>query len=188
MGEDADVWGNAGGGINTFVEGDSGSCRETAAWLGTMSAGCHDIGTGIHRARSESESVWQGDAGEGFRDEMARNGADADELTEYFNRGKVALDTFADDLDTVRAKMRQAREVATQHGLNVTPTTIEHPGPEPAKMPSNGPGPDTTERTPGEEQAVADYQAKVRAFNEAHATCEKRGAKRIQRTTASRRR
>ncbi|MHA6802951.1 hypothetical protein [Salinifilum ghardaiensis] len=103
---------------------------------------------------------------------MRGNGTDADELTEYFNRGKIALDAFADDLDTVRAKMNQAREVAAQHGLNVTATTIEHPGQAPPKMPSTAPGPDTTERTPAEQQAIADYQAKIRAFNEAHATVQ----------------
>ncbi|MBE9374931.1 hypothetical protein IQ251_10800 [Saccharopolyspora sp. HNM0983] len=68
------------------------------------------------------------------------------------------------------ARSTTSGEVAAQAGLSLTPTVIEHPGPEPAKMPMNGPGPDTTERTPGEEQAIAGYQAKVEAFNEASAT------------------
>lgn len=168
----------AGAVIDTFVEGDPGSCRETAEWLGRLSSGCHDIGTGLHRSRSESVTIWQGEAGESFRGEMRGNAGDADVLAEYFERSKVALEKFAAELDTVRSKVEQARGVAVQHGLTVTPTTIESPGPEPPKMPVEGPGTAVVERTPAEEHAVAEYQAKAKAFSEVGVTVHE--ARRIE--------
>src|SRR5699024_4078924 len=42
-----------------------------------------------------------------------------------------ALQTHADDLRTVRSKMRRAREVALDGGLTINGYTIEQPGPAP---------------------------------------------------------
>ena len=156
--------------INTLVEGDSASCRETADWLGKMSAGCHDIGTGLGKARTESETIWQSEAGDGFRSQSGSNNSDADTLAEYFNRAKIALENFAKELDTVNARINQAREVAAQHGLTVTATTIESPGPAPPKMPVEEPGSVAVERSPEEEKAVVEYQGKLAAFREVNAT------------------
>lgn len=154
------------GSINTVVEGDPASCRETAEWLGKLSTGCHEIGTGLLRARSESETIWHGEAADGFRNQMTTNATDADKLAEFFNRGKIALDNFASELDTVIARINQARDVAAHHGLPVTSVSIESPGPPPPKMPVEGAGAVAVDRTPQEERAVADYLGKEKIFQE----------------------
>ncbi|MER6990994.1 hypothetical protein ABT337_17785 [Saccharopolyspora hirsuta] len=164
--------------IDTFVAGDTGSCRSTAAWLGSVSGGVHEIGTGLHRARVDSESCWSGQAGDAFRNVMKVNGADADELAEQVTVVKKALEKFAGELDTVQRRIDQAREVAASKGLTVTPTTIEGPGPAPRNPARNGPG---YRSMPDEKRAeiegvdaarLAEHEAKVRAFQEAKLTVD----------------
>ncbi|MER5392696.1 putative T7SS-secreted protein [Saccharopolyspora sp. NPDC002686] len=159
--------------IDTFVAGDIGSCRSTAAWLNSVSGGVHEIGTSLHRARADSESCWSGQAGDAFRNVMKVNGTDADELAEQVTVVKKALEKFADELDTVKRRIDQAREVAASKGLTVTPTTIEGPGPAPRNPARNGPG---YRSMPAEKRAeiegvdaahLAEHEAKVRAFQDA---------------------
>jgi uncharacterized protein YukE len=78
-----------------------------------------------------SEAVWGGTAGEAFREHLRQGRQDADELSWAVRRCGDALIGFADETDTVIARMNQARAVAAEAGLTVTPTGIEPPGPVP---------------------------------------------------------
>ncbi|QGK69146.1 hypothetical protein GIY23_05990 [Allosaccharopolyspora coralli] len=165
------------GAINTAVKGLPDSCRATAEELSKLSAGSDEVGTGLYRVRSESESCWTGEAGDAFREAMQKRGRAASDLAEAASRGQKALETFADELQTVRGWVRQAREVAAKHGLTVTPTTIEPPGPAPAAPPeATGPprlGEGSLEPMLAHGEAMADHERKVRGFNEAQHTVER---------------
>ena len=160
----------------TLVQGTPDSCRATATELGTLGSGVHDVGTGLRGVRGESESCWTGEAGENFRRAMQEKGTAADDLDEATSRAKAALETFADELHTVIARMEQAREVADGHGLELTPTTIEPPGPPPPEPELNTGGPSLNERPLHDFGAAADAKAaherKVRGFDEAKATVD----------------
>ncbi len=169
------------GAINTEVEGTPESCRATAQELATLGNGAHEVGTGLFRARSESESCWTGEAGDNFREAMHQRGKAASEVSEAASRGEKALQTFADELQTVIGMMRQARSVATEHGLTVTPTTIEPPGPAPTPPPeATGPprlGEGSLEPMLAHGEAMADHERKVQGFNEAQYTVERARSK-----------
>lgn len=160
----------------TLVQGTPESCRTTATELDKLGDGVHDVGTGLSRVRGESESCWTGEAGENFRRAMHEKGTAADDLNEATSRAKAALETFADELHTVIARMEQAREVAKGHGLVLTPTTIEPPEPPPPEPELNTGGPGPNERPPHDPQAAtdakADHERKVRGFEEAKATVD----------------
>jgi len=158
----------------TLVQGTPDSCRATAAELGKLGDGAHDVGTGMFKVRSESESCWSGEAGDNFRRAMHEKGKAADDLNEASSRAKAALEKFADELQNVIALMRQARDVAAEHGLALTPTTIEPPGPPPPE-----PEIDSRASAPGERplqefeaaaDAKADHDRKLRGFEEARTT------------------
>ena len=104
-------------------------------------------------------------------------GKDADELAAVVGRTRQTLDAFANEIDTVRSRMRQAREVAAAARLIVTPTAILPPGPGPGAAPTHPMGPMNppaeaayTEAVAAHQAAVAAHAAKVAAFTEASAT------------------
>jgi hypothetical protein len=102
---------------------------------------------------------------------------DADELVDLTSRVRQALRIFADEIDTVRARLGQAREVAMAARLIVTPAAILPPGPGPGAAPVHPSGPITPEVEARHiavvhayETAAAVYSAKVDAFDEVCAT------------------
>jgi hypothetical protein len=152
--------------INTVVNGDSASCRQAADWLGRAVSGVDANGSAIAKAQASSESCWQGTAADGFRDHIGQVGIDADKLSASARTARQALDAFAADLDTVNARMDQARSVAADAGLTITPTTIEAPGAGPKRVYGPVPAPQATAFY----LAQAAYSGKVRAFTEVQAT------------------
>jgi hypothetical protein len=60
--------------IETDVKGSPGTCRQTAAWLGTFAQGAHQASGGVRAARGESETTWTGAAGDGFRNAVNGHG------------------------------------------------------------------------------------------------------------------
>ncbi|GAB3283551.1 WXG100 family type VII secretion target [Parasphingorhabdus pacifica] len=155
--------------VNTVVEADPGSCREAARWLAKLHDGVHDLGTGLHKAESNSEAVWRGEAGEAFRELVSGNGGDADQVAEFLNRTKVAVEEFADTIATVTSRIDQARMVAQRGGLVVTPTTIEKPPKPGVELYNPGPGADN-DRSPEDRRILAAYQEKVDIWNEVLST------------------
>ena len=57
--------------VRTEVRDDPGACRSTANWLGRLKAGVQHIGDVSYRERGESESFWQGTAGDSCRRELS---------------------------------------------------------------------------------------------------------------------
>lgn len=145
--------------LNTFVAGNPGSVRASADAIRQTGAGVDETAEGWHRARSRSESAWEGQAAEGFRDSAGRNGKDADALAELFTRMAGAMTVFADDLTTVRARMEQAKQAAHEGNLTVLPNAIQPPA-----APPTGPPAPLQERASATDsaahsQATADFQA-----------------------------
>ncbi|MEV0697204.1 hypothetical protein AB0I53_04700 [Saccharopolyspora sp. NPDC050389] len=157
--------------IDTHVLGDPGSVRASAQWLRAMAAAAHNSGTDIRKAGGQSESGWTGPAADAFRGLMAQAAPQVDGLSGNFEGAARAMEAHATDLDTVRARMDQARGVALAAGLPVTETTIcEPPGPPPsapAPLPK-GRCPSTAEQQAFDagNQAITDYAGKCAAYEE----------------------
>lgn len=156
--------------IDTHVKGDPGSVRSSARWLRTMSEAVHQSGTEIRTAGTNAEAEWHGPAGDAFRGRMTQAAGQVDALSANFAGAGQAMDTHATDLDTVLARMEQARGVALAAGLPVTETAICEPGgppSAPAPLPK-GRCPTTAEQQAfnAGTQAVTDFVAKCKAFVE----------------------
>ncbi|MCA1228051.1 alpha/beta hydrolase [Saccharopolyspora sp. 6M] len=148
--------------LTIFTAGDPESLRRLAESMGRYAAGVDDVAAGWFRTRSESESEWEGTASEAFRSAATRNGRDIVELAEICANLSRVLHVFADDLDTVRARMRQAEGIAHEAGLLVLNATIHPPHssaglPEPS-LPGTSPPADPRKQAAYAEagQTVAD--------------------------------
>lgn len=117
--------------LDIRVLGDPSALRGTATWLGGASDRVHGSGSAAHGARTGSEHGWQGASGDGFRDVLTRFAGRIDELSTDLGGTRDALSVHADDLDTVRARMAQAREIAAAAGLSTSEAEIAEPGPAP---------------------------------------------------------
>ncbi len=98
----------------------------------------------------------------------------ADDLSSQTSDAGTALQTFADDLDTVKTTMNRAREVATGGGLTVTPNTIQPPDPGPGDAPQSPSGRASavesqahSEAMTTHDAAVAEHKKQVRAYRDA---------------------
>lgn len=152
--------------IDTVVNGNAAACRQAADWLGKAEGGIEAAFSAASTTQSRSESCWQGSAADGFRAHIGQVGSDAMQLGSAASGARQALNAFAADLDTVTARMTQARSVASAASLMVTPTTIQAPGPAPIHRT----GPVTSQEATEFYQAQAAYNTKLSAFNEAKAT------------------
>lgn len=157
--------------LDIKVTGDPLSIRETASWLASAASSVHDAGTQVYGARGDSESGWHGPAGEGFRGAMGQAGAKVDGLGDDLTGTGEALVLHADDLDTVKSRMTQAREIAGAAGLPATETTISEPGAAPAAptpLPSERPAsPAEQQAHTAATQAQSAYATQVQAYNDA---------------------
>lgn len=165
--------------LDTRVDGDPGSCRATADWLSKVGHSVTETGSAIRRARGSSESCWAGPAGDAFRNSTLSTAKDADDLRAIGDRAGQALLVFAADLNTVRARMTQARNVAVKGGLGITPDRILPPGlpPGPAPVRIKGPIQPHVEEAlnraiDAHGAAVAQHARQVAAYNEAKTTVE----------------
>ncbi len=158
-------------GLDTKVEGDPDSLTATCGWLRKQAAGNTATGDQVHGARRESESGWGESAGEAFRHLMTQFGQMVDDVTGALNGTCGALETHADDLRTVRAKMQQARDVAASGGLEIKGFEIQEPGKAPANptpLPTDKPAsPQQTQDHAAAVQAQAAFDKKAQAYAEA---------------------
>ncbi len=165
------------GPLNIEVVGDSESCRANVSWLNALHEGVGRLVTAFTRTAGESESFWHGAAGDTFRGHMANAKGNATQVEDAVSTLSRALSTFADELDTVKSRMNQAREVAAHAGLTVTNTEIlppsAGPGPAPPAPTGNVSPQQVQEHDNAVSQhnaAVATHQQQVAAFNEVSAT------------------
>lgn len=156
--------------LNIKVEAKPGEIRQASAWLRGAVQRVHSGGTDVRGASGLSESGWQGQAGPAFRETMAKVAPGVDKVSEKGARLQRALDTHADDIDTVKARMQQARHVATDAGLRVTDTKIFNPGPPPPQPPAlpKDQRPTVQERSAhiAAQDALREYTRKIKAFYE----------------------
>ena len=128
--------------IDTKIEGSPEDIRSMAGWLrDALAASVHDTVTQVYHARGNSETMWEGQAGDAFRARMTSGGAKADELSTSATSAAQSFETYAADLHTAQVGMGRAREIAHSGGLTVTTDEIVEPGPAPtapAALPTDG--------------------------------------------------
>lgn len=155
--------------IDIKVEGKPESARGTASWLRDLSTAVDDCADSVRAAGGNSEAGWGGDAGPAFRAAMHAIGGGIDGVAATFGSSAQALDVYADDIDTVKTKMDQAKQVAVDGGLTVSSDTIHDPGSAPADpgtLPEN-PTPEERGAHKDATAALEAYVAKVEAYQEA---------------------
>lgn len=157
--------------LNIEVKADVDGLRLLAEWLDNGSEAVHHAGSAAIGARSDAERDWNGGSGEAFQDVMARAARGIDDVASDMAAARDSVTAFADDMDTVLARMAQARQVAEQAGLEVVGVEIRDPGPAPAAPP---PLPAAGSATPEQQRehtaaqsAVDIHQAKVNAYDQA---------------------
>lgn len=168
----------AEGPLNIEVLGDPATCHATATGLEALSKGVGGLASACASTGGASEAFWHGGAGPAFRGVMANGKVNAGQVEQSATTGAKALHAFADEINTVKARMSQAKQVASGAGLTVSETEIQPPGPAPGPGPAPLPyGPvlasvqqEHDQATAQHQTAVNDYNRKVAAFNEATAT------------------
>ncbi|MGH3906855.1 MAG: hypothetical protein ACRDTE_22135 [Pseudonocardiaceae bacterium] len=147
--------------LNTELLSDPAACRSTGEWMKRVSTGTFDAATVLHEVRGRTHECWRGEAATAFEEHIGRGGREADQLSREIGRAGRALIAFSEELDTARARLQQARDVAAAAGLTVTPQGIEPP---PTVILPAEP------TTPQHFAAVDAYQAQVRAWDEVFQT------------------
>lgn len=107
--------------LNTQVMGEVGSVRQLAESMRQLGAGVEEVASGWHRVRGTAEGVWEGPASDSFQQVADRSGKDGDELARLHDAVSQAMTVFADEIDTVKARMAQAETVANEGELTVFP-------------------------------------------------------------------
>ncbi|GAB3271957.1 WXG100 family type VII secretion target [Kineosporia babensis] len=119
--------------IDTAVQGDPESIRETSTWLAdSLSPAVDTAVTDVFKARDDAESDWQGDAATLFRSRMDTGGRDAFKLAQTIDKFAEALKVLADDLATAQRRMTRIRDDAREGGLDIDGKIILEPGSGPA--------------------------------------------------------
>lgn len=164
------------GELSTEVHDDPDGSRTVATYLRKVAESADNANKSFTRVQSESESVWKGNAGMAFRAAQTSNVEDSNKVAGITGTFARALDAFATDIDTVKARLNQARDVARSAGLITTATAILPPGP-PDAAPGDGqtgsfaqkPDPQSPAAQQHRQQLV-DHQNKQQAFDEVTAT------------------
>ncbi|MHA6802796.1 hypothetical protein [Salinifilum ghardaiensis] len=131
------------GELDTEVLDKPDTCRRTAEWLGKLAGGVTEVADAVSQQRSGSEGFWRGTAADAARGELGKHAKNADELEGGINKVKTALEVFADEIDTVKRRMADARSTARDAGLVINGRQILPPKPgssDPAGQPSGPSG------------------------------------------------
>jgi hypothetical protein len=153
--------------LDTTLHGDPAGITAAAAGLGTLGQGFTSAASSVGAAGSLSESVWTGSAADAFRGGLPPVRRAIDEVAGATERANQAMQTFAGELKAVRAKIDQARSIASAAGLAVGADSIEPPKPPPI--------PRALTLTPAAATAAADklaaaqaeYRTQLRAYRQA---------------------
>lgn len=121
--------------LNTEIVGDPQGCRQYGGWLRSLGDGALDTSDLLTQVSANSAFCWDDHVGDLFRLQMDSGKRDASALYDVISRVGDAVNRFADDLATAIATMNEARTVARNGGVLLTPTTIEPP-PMPEHMTS----------------------------------------------------
>ncbi|KAA9152405.1 hypothetical protein FPZ12_036960 [Amycolatopsis acidicola] len=159
--------------LDIRVEADPASMRATVAWLRSAGTAVDGAANQSVSARTSSLDGWDGDASDTFRHTMGNLTPKIDALRDGFGGAANAIEGHANDIDTVKARMQQARDLAAAAGLEITDQVINDPGPAP---PQPVPVPHNTAETPAEagtrsmsELDWSDWVGKAKAYADASA-------------------
>lgn len=155
--------------LDTEVEGDPDSLTAVCDWMNKQSEGAEEAARQVQLTSANSESGWAGAAADGFRSVLIGLGKMADTEVRALKDTCQAVQTHADDLRTVEAMMRRARDVAREGGLVVNGFKIEEPGPAPAdpKALPNRPSAQEQQQHRAAVEAQAAFDRKAMAFAQA---------------------
>ncbi|GAA4861396.1 alpha/beta hydrolase [Saccharopolyspora cebuensis] len=157
--------------LNTWVAGDPAAMRGYAEQVHLLGTNTERVATGQHQVRTAAAAAWEGQASEAFQRWATEQAGGGDTLAELFVATARAVEAWSDEIDTVRARMEQAKQVAAEGRLMVLGDLIHPPAaarPEPTGMPSA-----ELPRTAAEAEAArARRAAQESAFAEARATVE----------------
>ncbi|GIG87161.1 hypothetical protein [Plantactinospora endophytica] len=156
--------------LDTTIKGDPGSVDALSRWFkGTLSAEVDASVTQAYRARSNTQTDWEGPAGEQFRDRMTTGGKKADEVTKDGETAFSIGEKWVDEYEVHKRRMDAVRDRAEAAGLTLTAKGIVDPGAgpgAPAELPPRAPQP--------QEQAYSaayaahqEHQKKVAAYRRA---------------------
>ncbi|MDI2031683.1 alpha/beta hydrolase [Saccharopolyspora sp. TS4A08] len=156
--------------LNTWVAGNPGAMRGYAQQVHKLSSGVEKVATGAFDARNQAASEWDGAASEAFQGWTSQQGGDGDALAGMFGRVASAVEAWCDEIDTVKSRMEQAKQVANGGGLIVLRDLIYPPKPLPAADPNAIPGSGTQPPQAQSEAAQAKHAQAEAAYAEAEAT------------------
>ncbi|RJS47332.1 hypothetical protein D4739_14660 [Nocardioides cavernaquae] len=111
--------------LSTLVGGEPTACRATAAHLRAIAAQARDVAVRVRDADPSGGSTWAGRARQAFEVQRRCDAAALDELAARTHALAGAVEEFADEVESVRAQMEQARSEALAAGVPSTPTAIE---------------------------------------------------------------
>ncbi|MGH4016906.1 MAG: hypothetical protein ACRDSL_23850 [Pseudonocardiaceae bacterium] len=151
--------------LNTQIAGDPQGCRSYGGWLRALGDGALDARDLLAQVSAHSDFCWGDHVGDLFRMQIDSGKRDAGALYDVISRVGDAVNGFADDLATAIASMKEARMVALQGGVPVTPTTIEPP-PMPEHMTSIVVA-DRIQDIVDHSDAGAAYQTQLAAYQDA---------------------
>ncbi|MGH3757525.1 hypothetical protein [Actinophytocola sp.] len=165
----------AGPVLDTRVSGDSQSCQWTADWLDTYTNNATYAADYSRDALYADAESWTGPASDRFADELRPPHNACEDLAYTCETYANALRDFAGELDAVNELMQEARDKATQDGLEVDGPFIlppESPGDSPAAMSGTMSGQDASDSYDASRaeidafnDAVDEYNQKVDSFN-----------------------
>ncbi len=157
--------------LDTEVEGDPDSFTATCQFLRETSSNVETTEQKYLSTRGESEGGWGGTAGGAFRDTAFQGARMAGDTVQMISQVCDNLEIHADDLRTVKADMQRARDRAIEGELTIAGFLIQPPGPAPeapTPLPTGKPAtPQQTEAHAAGVAAQADYEKKVKAYNDA---------------------
>lgn len=166
--------------INTEILANPASVREGVHYLKKVSHANRDAATALHKARSDSESAWDGTAADAFRDKARHDGHGIDELARITDKVVRGLESFADDIATAKSRMENARQVAQAGGLSVRGWWIEKPPGDVTQGASEGAGSPSMPGLNPKHHAQKEAEAKLDAWEEAQSLV--RWARNFERT------
>ena len=159
--------------LDIWVEADPASMRTTVAWLRSAGTSIDGAADQVSSARTSSLDGWDGGASDSFRHTMGNLTPKVDAVRDGFGGAANAIEGHANDIDTVKARMQQARDLATAAGLEVTDREIVDPGPAPSEP---VPVPHNRSESPAQagtrslsEQQWSDWVNKAKAYADASA-------------------
>lgn len=168
------------GNLEIKVQFNPGDVTKAATWCQSMSQALHEVAGDIKKAGADSEASYEGAAGDALRGDINKQVSGIDEFVGKADQVRQALTAFCDEMNTVKARMDQARSVASSGGCEVNGDTIVDPGPAPQASglaAATGPIPPEqahahADAVQAHQAAAADHARKVKAFNEAKATVD----------------